>query len=392
MPSDSLLENRLNLLKLTENYRKHLEDTDGYGSYGFSPELGLSNFRNSVKDLSKLQSSVVYIGGSHLEFATVKNLNLGKPQFSKIKNLEIGGIKCQEEFLNLICENTPKDLDLLILNFAAQIKNVLNPVTNKRDAVLVGDHRLHNFSWLKNKFVCEFLSEEIRKKTGRKIQIVAFNNLVSLALLSGDDRPTKEVGKIFGIFATGVNLGYRDFSGEIINLEAGKWNFKGKQVSEIAGLKGIFSSYNRQADKKGWHKLYSIKSLKKLLETSSAQSDYAKKLVQNSAEIIASQILALYKYKFQNTRVQKLEFVVEGSLFWQIRLFQEFLYSILKEFLGVEFEKFVFILKNNAFLLGPTRIFNLKKIRCKHKLPKTFFLKTSIFRNAFSILAPPITA
>jgi len=74
---------------------------------------------------------------------------------------------------------------------------------------LIQNHRVHNLADLVGKDIAQKTKEYLKSKH-RKLHITALNNLTSLAYLSRASHKVGKQGTIFGVVASGINLGFID--------------------------------------------------------------------------------------------------------------------------------------------------------------------------------------
>jgi len=279
-----------------------------------------------VKDNEIFQ--VINVGGSFFEKALVKKS--GKA--IKIIKYEKGSLPVfenREILLSFLKSILDPEISKISLNFAYPLKPILR--NNILDGRLIHGSKEHNFSGLIGKVIGSELEKFIYNEEKRIIKVAVANDTICL-ILSGtgiEDR-NKIIG---GIVGTGTNFGFFLDKKTIVNLESGDFNnFEqseiGKEIDksclnpgkhlfekEIAGAY-LFKHYN--ANCKKFHlQVAPISSTAEISEkagkASGTERYMAKRLIEHSASLVASEIAAIYLFKKQ----KKLTFLMEGSLFWK---------------------------------------------------------------------------
>jgi hypothetical protein len=360
-------------------------------SHEFSFELSLAKKnQGSLKfEKNKIGTSfffvnkkvqVIYVGSSHAEFATINYHN----QSSKILDFttkKIDRITTGQDLINLIIENLDQNTEQVVITFAAHLQTTNNK--SFTDSILRNNHRIHDFSFLLNKSVGAWISEQIEQRIFKKIHFSALNNLVSLGLSVDQNATTKT---ILGVVASGVNFGFLE-NGEIINLESGKFKYNQSEVSTQIGEEHLWKVYNRQAAQQNLELLSKAQDFRIVLNSENlAEKNLANIIFKRSAQLVGAKICGLVKGL--NWNKEKINFIIEGSLFWEVENYRELVLETLSN-LGANLENLQFVRNRHSFLIGSSKIFVEKPTIEKKKIRIIEKIKSQISILNWSSLAPP---
>ena len=340
---------------------------------------------------------IIYIGASHVESTEIK-YRYNKPYLYNLRSQPLKPFKSSKQLFELIESLLATHTQYLYLSIAANLKTKL--VREGKDgksslhSSLIQNHRVHNLADLVGKDIAQKTKEYLKSKH-RKLHITALNNLTSLAYLS---RASHKVGKqstIFGVVASGINLGFIDQKNHFVNLESGKFRVGAKEVSELAGEAFLYKNFNQLAKQKGLKAtLNCSKDFRQLLNkknphkpTSSYQ--LAKEILNRSAYLVACQLAAILKYKLkQNSGQNKFGIVIEGSLFWEVRGYLQQVQKSLQK-LGISKSLFYFVRIRQGFILGILQAITPRQPQESKPIFGLQAIHKALTILAFSLRGPP---
>jgi len=232
-----------------------------------------------------------------------------------------------------------KDLELFIereisdkvskvaLNFAYPLDPIFE--NGRLDGVLVTGTKGNVFDDLIGKKVGLEVEKYVYKKRHKKIKVAVANDTICL-LMAGLGR-SKWEELVGGVIGTGMNFAFFTEKETAVNLESANFDKfpkthearlideysanPGKSLfeKEVAGAY-LYKHFNLIRELKGLShaSIQSTEDLDRIAQQNiPGVSSVAKDLLQNSAELVASQIAGIMLYKKKS-----LTFAIEGSLFW----------------------------------------------------------------------------
>lgn len=235
--------------------------------------------------------------------------------------------KHRRDFELFVEREISEKVNKVALNFAYPLKPVLED--GKLDGILVAGTKGNVFDDLIGEKVGLEVEKYIYKKRRKKIEVAVANDTVCL-LLAGLTRYRWEE-LVSGVIGTGMNFAFFMNKNSIVNLESSNFDKfsqtpearlidiysanHGKSLfeKEVAGAY-LFKHFNLILQLKGLNEpsIQSTEDLDRIAQQNiPGVSKIAKDLLQNSAELVASQIAGIMQYKKMS-----LTFVIEGSLFW----------------------------------------------------------------------------
>ncbi|MGB9609313.1 MAG: hexokinase family protein [Minisyncoccia bacterium] len=311
---------------------------------------------------------VMVFGGTIFKSTSVKSPDF-KFKNDKIKKLKTPFFSNEKIFFDFIINQLNKKADYLAINFAYPLKPILR--NNRLDGKLLYSTKEHNFGTLIGKNIGEEIKKYIYQKQKRIIKVTIINDVVAL-LLSGIFKNENWQNLCAGIVGTGTNFAFFIDKKTAVNLESGNFNkfpltLTGKIINqnssepnkqlfekEIAGAY-LYLHYNLIKNKDNFNT--PLKSTIELSKKAKKGDILAKKILEHSASLIASQIAGTYQFKKLQTNNPhlKLKIIMEGSLFWQGYQYQNYIRRYLKFLDGLD-KKIEFIKIKNSQILGVIKL------------------------------------
>lgn len=247
------------------------------------------------------------------------------------QELQIPIFSSDEIFLSFIDKYIDPSITYLAVNFAFPLSPVFE--NNLLDGILLRGSKEHLLTGLVNKPVGKTISEYILKKNNRKINIAIANDAVCLLLANIENTAWDEA--IGGIIGTGSNYAITTKSFQIVNLECGEFSnfpqtYTGKIIDkqsnnpkrgvfekEISGAY-LYKHFNEILKQNNivFTPLENTTQLSEIALSEDKQlSEIAQKILERSASLAACQIAGIVQFK-NSLGVKKLNFVIEGNLFW----------------------------------------------------------------------------
>lgn len=295
--------------------------------------------QKKVRDNGLFQVQV--IGGSVFQKALVKKEH-DKITILKSHTETLPLLTTKEIFLSYLARHFYLETDILAVNFAYP----LNPVMRNKnfDGILLSGSKENQFQGLIGQKVGEAIEHYIGVKYQRTVTVSLTNDVICL-LLSGIDTYPKEylVGAIMG---SGTNMTFF-YENNVINLESGNFNKftpsaecleidkgskrPGTQLfeKETAGAY-LYKHFNISIKKRGLSHppLYSTKELYNIVlnDKGTEAQMIAFSLFERSAAYFAAQLAGLTAFKNY-----AMTFIMEGSMYWENPLYQNFLSEYLQK-------------------------------------------------------------
>jgi hexokinase len=304
---------------------------------------------NYFNELGKIKKEQITELGEISKFKNKPTLILGGSVYAItdfqnkiIKNGKVPLLANKDIFYRFLEEIVDKKINFLRLNFAWPILSFLR--NGYPDGKLITGTKEHDFDNLTGKIIGKGIEKYLWKKRKQKIKIVVLNDVVSLVL--------NKKSCLGGVIGTGMNFGFWINDNSIVNLEAGNFgNFEmsetGKQIDkssinpgkykiekEVGGAY-LYKHFNLLSE----NKINSTKELNEIAKNGNKKDKkIAEYLLERSASLVATLIAAIIEY----SRKEKVEILIEGSLFWQGYLYEENIYKYL-EILGINKNKVKFL-------------------------------------------------
>ena len=320
----------------------------------------------------RTQFQVMVVGGTNFVSATMLRQDGVLPIFKTTKQ-KTPVLDCTKTLVRLIIEHLEPETKIVALNFAFRINPVIRE--NILDGILLSGSKGHILADLIGKIVGFEVENEIFKKMGRKVTVAVCNDTVSLGLAGLDflERNRQSHQKIaVAIVGTGFNSGFFDASNSFINLESANFNnFKHSQSLDILDqssstpgqnmfdkeLAGRYlpKHFNLLSAQNGLN--ITVKDSQQLSEL--AQKDHSKagqiarQLIQKSANMVATHMAAIADFILKSEPKEKLNFFVEGSVFWKAFEFEKKERLALTELSDKEIE--IHKIENSA-IVGAARL------------------------------------
>lgn len=320
--------------------------------------------KNEISDNGKAQ--VIVIGGSNLATGIVEKKD-GHVHVISQKNEELPVFKSKELLLEFIHSHLEEGVDRVGLNFAYPLNTTFRD--GKLDGQLIKGTKEHTFDGLVGNNVGQTIEEYILEKTGRKIDVVVANDTVCL-VLSGLEKD-KSINLVGGVVGTGFNFGFFINEDVVVNLESGNFNkfpvtdsgqvldsesqHPGFQLweKEISGAY-LYLHYNYYVEKNNSeHPAISSSVELSMIAAGEKEGDkeLASSIIKRAAELVATQIAAIYDFKDKNP----ITVIIEGSLYWKGCNFSNFVKEFLSELeIDINDIKIEFI--DNSSVIGAAQL------------------------------------
>jgi hexokinase len=314
-----------------------------------------TDFAYSIHELSKKKdlsdsSQVMVIGGSNFQSCRVIN---NKLDLEHVVSEELSSITSKKILMDVVLRNILPDVKSLAVNFAFPLTpTVRNGIL---DGKLIRGTKNHTLNGCEG-FEIGFLIEEECKLKDRDLSVTVANDTICL-ILAGL-RGSEEKYLAGGVVGTGFNFGFFRDDGSVVNIESG--NFKNFISSDTGIIIDKESSnpneqlYEKEVAGAYLYKHYNLlkgrdicANSKELSRLATDGDKTAQELFQRSASLVASEIAALYKLKNH----EKLNCVIEGSLFWKGWNYKEMVTQYCSE-LAVAPESLKIFFVENSSLQG----------------------------------------
>ena len=343
-------------------------------------------FKNRIKTKKEDLLQIIYIGGSHIESALINPKN--QNQILNFKSEKISPLKNSQEFFELIAKYYTPKANFLNLNLAAHLKSIYRK--DILDAVLIKNHLEHNLQDLVGKHVGLEVEKYLKQKFNKKITVSSSNNLVSLGFLAKEDKEFESSHTITGVIASGLNFGFYQDNETFINLESGKFKLENEEIAEFFASNNLHNQFNKQAKFLNLKiELKKKEDFERILKNPNKYSleigELAKKILQKSAQLVACQFYGIILYKFGQNPIlkHKIKLLLEGSLFWDNKIYKETFLKTLEE-LGLENQKLEIIRIKHGFILGSS-----SSLYFETKLEKKGYL---LIQKIYSVLEKRVNA
>ena len=170
----------------------------------------------------------------------------------------------------------------------------------------------------------------MKQKFNKKITVSSSNNLVSLGFLAKEDKEFESSHTITGVIASGLNFGFYQDNETFINLESGKFKLENEEIAELFASNNLHNQFNKQAKFLNLKiELKKKEDFERILKNPNKYSleigELAKKILQKSAQLVACQFYGIILYKFGQNPIlkHKIKLLLEGSLFWDNKIYKE---------------------------------------------------------------------
>ena len=317
-------QNNISYQRVSQNFLNELDDAQLGKKTSFPFILNKIPGKPMIKEGEIFQ--VLVIGGTIFRKALIKKEGKSlvilerdakyQPPFKHRKDLEF-----------FVDKEISDKVSVVALNFAYPLRPVFE--NGRLDGILVSGTKGNVFDDLVGKKVGHELENYLNKKLKKKIKISVANDTICL-LLAGLTRAKWE-DLIGGVIGTGMNFAFFIDKNTAVNLESANFDKfpqtpearlideysanPGKSLfeKEVAGAY-LYKHFNliRELKELSHPSIQSTEDLDRIAQQNiPGVSAVAKELLQNSAELVATQIAGIMKFKHKS-----LTFVIEGSLFW----------------------------------------------------------------------------
>ena len=283
---------------------------------------------------------VMVVGGSVFKSAIAKKTK-GRVSLSAKKQAPLPILETKADFFAVIEEQLDPKTKVVALNFAYPLSPVFEE--GKLDGILMSGTKEHSFKGLVGEQVGKALEKHFLKKTGRKVSFSVANDTVCLLLSGLKKAPWDKIA--CGIVGTGVNFAFFLSPTDLVNLESANFDkfpvsdeakevdlrsaHVGRALFEKETAGGyLFNHFNSIVAKKGliYPQITSTWELKTLaLQGNTEISTIAEDLIAKSAALIAAKIAGITLLKQHD-----MTFVMEGSFFWEDKIYKDFVEEFLK--------------------------------------------------------------
>lgn len=307
------------------------------------------------------------IGGTVCRNALVKKDNGHLTIFSLQEKLQPLFLT-KEDFFTFIDKELDTSVSVIVLNFAYALEPVFE--NGKLDGKLLGPSKEHTFTGMVGDNVGKLVEEHIKEKYQKTVRVAVANDIICL-LLSGLTRCSWDT-LACGIVGTGVNLAVFLDEHTAVNLEAANFDKfplseTAKEVDEQSSVPGkalfekeisgayLYQHFNLILQQQGIHHspVSSTLELASLaLEADEPIKTIASNLIEQSAALLACAVagITLWYGKHLPLDRQKVCFVMDGSFFWENKMFHTFILSYVDRL--VPEQTIDFVKMENPTILG----------------------------------------
>lgn len=286
--------------------------------------------------------NVMAIGGSNFHGAIgYRDEHQGKVILESVNKVKLPLFDTAKSFFDFIADQYNPVYPKLALNFAYALQPIERE--GRLDGVMQLAGKDHKFTGLIGQKVAESLEKYLLSKFQTQVQCAVANDTFC-SVLAGFDavEPSAYNTLVGGVIGTGIN--FATFIGNsIVNLEGGeftgfKFSESGVRLQpeledhfileyEVAGayLYRHFNMYNKLYQL-GLDEIGSTQELSKIASGEISFGETAElhnkakilaiSLLKRSASLAAVEIAGIYAYK-EEQGISQLNFVMEGSLFWE---------------------------------------------------------------------------
>lgn len=314
----------IDLKEIQQNFLQELNDAKRGKKTSLPFILHKISTKPIVQDEEVFQ--VLVIGGTIFRKALVKK-EKGKLIISDKEEKYQPPFHHKDDFEHFLEKEISQNVSRVALNFAYPLKPVFE--NGKIDGILVSGTKENIFGDMIGKRVGREIEKFIQKSQKRKIKVSVANDTVCLLLAGLTKFSGEELAA--GVIGTGMNFAFFLNSDTVVNLESANFDKfpqtpearlidaystnigSGIFEKEIAGAY-LYKHFNLIRELKGisHSSIDSTEELDRIAQQRIPEaSTLAKSLLQNSAELVATQIGGLMLFKESS-----LTFAIEGSLFW----------------------------------------------------------------------------
>jgi hexokinase len=307
---------------------------------------------------------VFVIGGSNMESAVVEASDEGV-KISKDVREKLPVLESKNMLFELLCRNLG-DAGVIGLNFAYPLRPLYRDW--KLDGSLLRATKEHSLDNLIGKPVGQELEQFIYTHMGKRVDVVTANDTVCLILAGLQMSPATSLAG--GVIGTGFNFGFFIDDATVVNLESGNFDkFRqtdtGKEIDRSSDNPGsqllekevsgayLFNHFNI-AENRGANSerpLHSTRELSDLASRDDEGSESARMILKRSASLVAVELAAIYDFKESTP----LNFIIEGSLFWDGYRYREWVNEILAE-MGIPSGHIQVIRIDKSSIIGAARL------------------------------------
>lgn len=304
------------------------------------------------------------IGGSFYQKALMKQEN-GRIQIIKHSHGPQPAFLHKDTLMSFIANHIDKNIKVLALNFAYPLEPVVR--NGMVDGRLQSGSKENTFEGLLGNVVGESVEHYFQDNHQREIKVSSANDTICLLLSGLVDHRWDELAA--GIVGTGLNFAlFLDYN-TVVNLESAEFTgFKqseaGKAVDAASASPGraliekevsgayLYKYFNYMVEQKGisCKPIASTKELDDLTKSADAKTAaMAQSVIEHSASLVAAQIAGILQFQKRD-----LTFIMQGSLFWKGRNYQELVTKQVQQ-LAPEYAA-TFKQVENSDLLGAAKL------------------------------------
>lgn len=311
------------------------------------------------------------IGGTVCRSALVKKENGHFSIFSLQEKLQ-PLFRTKEDFFAFIDKELDTSVSVIVLNFAYALEPVFEK--GKLDGTLLGPSKEHTFTGMIGEQVGKLVEEHIKEAYKKTVRVAVANDIICL-LLSGLTHCSWDT-LACGIVGTGLNLAVFTDEQTAVNLEAANFDKfplseTAKAIDEQSSVPGkalfekeisgayLYQHFNLILQQQGIHHppVASTLELASLaLEADEPVKTIACTLIERSAALLACAVAGVTLWYGRQTFLdkQKVCFVMDGSFFWENKMFHTFVLSYVD--LLVPEQNVDFVKMENPTILGAAEL------------------------------------
>lgn len=316
-----------------------------------------------VRDNETFQ--VLVIGGTVCRRALIRKTN-GTIEIIKKEKREQPVFTDRDVFLSFIEASLDPNVSVLALNLAYPLLPIFTE--GKLDGKLVSGSKEHTFEGVTGHQIGKLIEQHIKKTKGKDIKVAVANDTICLLLSGLTEYPWNNLA--CGILGTGLNFAIFLDKKRVVNLEAANFDKfppspEGKAIDKQSAYQGkalleketsgayLYRHFNMIVKKRGIshppvESTYELKKIA-LQDGNSTASEIARELIGNSASLISAALAGIVTYQKRD-----LVFVMDGSFFWEGRIYKNLVQKTLKELIPDHTITFVPI--KDSTILGAAKL------------------------------------
>lgn len=285
---------------------------------------------------------VLVIGGSVCKKALVRKTD-GAIEIVKQETHPQPRFTSKEIFLSFIEKAVDKNVKTLAINFAFPLKPVFED--KKLDGIFLAGSKEHVFEGMIGAQIGKLIEEHLYNARKQKLRVSVANDTICLLLSGLTEHHWNQLAA--GILGTGLNFAIFLDQTTAVNLEAANFDkfpqsSEGKEIDASSARPGtalleketsgayLYMHFNKLLKKRGvQHKaISSTHELKNMAleEKDTEASGIARELLGYSAGLLSSAIAGIIQFQERD-----LIFVMDGSFFWEGRVFVNLVEHDLKQ-------------------------------------------------------------